>query len=100
MFEELKIDENLLNDAEGYAEQLKNSINDSYQGAEKLKQTVLGASWKGEARDTFLTYLELIMQYHKDLNDTASLQEEALKNLRGYKIDFQAHPKLQELRNL
>lgn len=53
-----------------------------------LKDTTESVSWKGATRDQFITYIEIIEQYHTKLNEILQLQTEALDNLADYCEDF------------
>ena len=74
-----------------HATELEKSIKLSYQYCLALKSMVNSASWKGEARDQFLTYIELIEQYHEEIKEVIPLQTEALKNIEKYRNDFSKH---------
>lgn len=71
-----------------YAIDLENSMDTAYSHCKTLKSMVYSASWKGEIRDQFITYIEIIEQYHKELNDILEMQTEALGNIEKYRNNF------------
>jgi uncharacterized protein YukE len=97
---EVRINDYRLGEAKSAAQALENSINTTYQQCEELISYTQAATWDGQARDAFLTYLEIIYQYHNDLKEAAALQTKALNNLEGYFNDFQSDSAVREVRNL
>jgi uncharacterized protein YukE len=100
MAEDVVIDQEELNSAKEAAAKLKESLNNTYTQSESLLAQVQGSNWKGKSRDSFLAYLELLIQYHGDLKDAANLQKTALDNLEDYKADFSSHSTVREVKNL
>lgn len=97
---EVKINNYRLGEAKAAAKSLESSIKNSYKQCEELISYTHSATWSGKARDSFLTYLEIIYQYHKDLKEAASLQTKALNNLEGYFNDFNNDGSVRKVRNL
>ncbi|MEN2768987.1 WXG100 family type VII secretion target [Ornithinibacillus xuwenensis] len=97
---DVRIDEGRLNEAKNAAKTLESSLKSTYSQCEDLISFVQSAKWEGKSRDAFITYLEIIYQYHKDLKKAASLQTKALNNLDGYIDDFSKDNSVREVRNL
>ncbi len=97
---EVKINSDRLSEAKKAAASLESSIKGSYKQCEELISYTHAATWSGKARDSFLTYLEIIFQYHKDLKEAAALQTKALNNLEGYFNDFNNDGSVRKVRNL
>lgn len=96
----VKINDAQLKIAKNAANQIERSIRSTYHECETLISFVQSAKWKGQSRDTFLTYLEIIQQYHHDLHEAVKLQTKALNNIEGYKQDFKNDPTVKEVRRL
>ncbi|MUK87587.1 hypothetical protein GMD78_04125 [Ornithinibacillus sp. L9] len=97
---DVKIDGSKLNEAKAAARAMESSLKSTYRQCESLISIVQSASWKGKSRDAFITYLEIINQYHKELKEAATLQTKALNNLEGYIDDFKKDSSVREVRNL
>ncbi|QTN00541.1 hypothetical protein ERJ70_15300 [Sediminibacillus dalangtanensis] len=97
---EVRIDGNRLNEARAAARTLESTIDSTYEQCEQLISFVHSAKWSGKSRDSFLSYLEIISQYHKDLKSAAALQTKALNNLHRYIDDFRNDSSVKEVRNL
>ncbi|MFU0791782.1 MAG: WXG100 family type VII secretion target [Virgibacillus proomii] len=97
---DVKIDVDRLNEARVAARSMENAIRASYDQCEELLSYVQSAKWSGKSRDSFLSYLEIIAQYHKDLKEAAVLQTKALRNLSDYINDFSKDSAVKEVRNL
>ncbi len=82
------------------ANALEQSVKSTYESCEQLISYIQSAKWSGKARDTFLTYLEIIRQYHKDMESALGKQTEALNNLEGYFNDFLQDSSVRDVRNL
>lgn len=96
----VKIDGDKLNEAKIAAKALEASIESTYEQCDQLLAYVQSAKWKGKARDSFISYIDIIIQYHKDLKAAAKLQTKALNNLDGYIDDFSKDSSVKEVRNL
>lgn len=86
--------------AKSAAKALERSIEAAYRDCGTLIARVESAKWSGKSRDTFLSYMELIEQYHKELVSIVKLQTKALDNLEGYKKDFLQDSAVSEVKNL
>jgi len=97
---EVKIDGGKVNEAKAAAKVLEQSINLTYDQCEQLISYVNSAKWSGKSRDAFLTYLEIIQKYHRDMKTAVAKQTKALNNLDGYFDDFLQDGSVREVRNL
>lgn len=100
MAKDVMINQAELETAKSSAAELKESLDNTYAQGEALLSLVQGSSWEGKSRDSFLAYLELLLQYHADLKDAASLQKKALDNIENYQSDFQSHNAVREVKSL
>lgn len=96
----VKIYGDKVNDAKTAARTLEQSLKTTYDRCEELSSYVHSAKWSGKSRDAFLTYIDIIQQYHKDLVTVAAKQTKALNNLDGYIDDFNKDSSVKEVRNL
>lgn len=94
------IDKDKLNDAKQDANSIKNSVKRTEQYCETLLSITSSSSWKGKSKDAFLTYLEIIVQYHHDLSEAVDLQKEALQNLEQYIGEFPQDSRVSKVRNI
>jgi len=97
---DVKIDGGKVNEAKAAAKALEQSINRTYDQCEQLISYVNSAKWSGKSRDAFLTYLEIIQKYHRDMKTAVPKQTKALNNLDGYFDDFLQDSSVREVRNL
>ncbi|RDW16459.1 hypothetical protein CWR48_16375 [Oceanobacillus arenosus] len=97
---DVRIDGRKLNEAKVAAQAVEKSINASYQQCEQLLSFVQSAKWSGKSRDSFISYLDIIYQYHNDLKSAVALQKKALNNLDRYVDDFSKDSSVKEVRNL
>jgi uncharacterized protein YoxC len=100
MAEDVQIKSSELEQVQRAAKRLQASLDKSYEQCEALLKAANVDGWEGKSRDSFLTYLELIAQYHADLKVAAELQGKALDNLRGYKYDFLNSALVREVRDV
>jgi len=89
-----------LHEAQAAAKALEESLEKAYDTCEQLISYVNSAKWSGKARDTFLSYLEIIRPYHKDINKAVSKQTKALNHLDRNIGDFSQDSSVREVRNL
>lgn len=94
------IHEDKLNEAKAAAKVLEKSVDQTYDTCKELLAYVNKAEWSGNARDSFLTYLEIIEKYHKDMKVAVKKQTNALNNLDGYMDDFLKDHSVKEVKNL
>ena len=76
----------LIENAANYSESVNEDLKDTLKQAEALLDKVSDMKWKGNARDAFVSYLDIVSQYHKDIESKAKDQHKAFKNL-SEKID-------------
>lgn len=96
----VRIHDDRVNEAKIAAEALEQSIKTTYASCEQLISYIHSAEWSGKARDAFLSYIEIIQKYHKDMVHAVEKQTKALNNLEGYMNDFLQDPSVKEVKNL
>lgn len=96
----VKIEGNKVNEAKIAARAIEVSVGRTYESCGKLISYVNSAKWSGKSRDNFLTYIEIIQLYHKDLQSAVEKQTKALENLDQYVGDFNRDSSVKEVRNL
>ncbi|PEA52458.1 hypothetical protein CON64_23530 [Bacillus pseudomycoides] len=64
-----------------YAQQIENGVKQALQQAKDLQATVTGSQWKGETRNAFLCYLELIIKLNADMANELEYHTKVLKEL-------------------
>lgn len=96
----VRIHEDKVNQAKAAAKALEQSVDKTYEHCEQLISYVQSAEWSGKSRDSFLTYMEIIQQYHQDMKSAVEKQTKALNNLDGYVDDFLQDSSVREVRNL
>ena len=96
----VEIDGNKVNEAKIAAKAIELSVGKTYASCGKLISYVHSAKWSGKSRDNFLTYIEIIQLYHKDLQSAVEKQTKALNNLDQYVGDFNRDSSVKEVRNL
>lgn len=94
------IHKNNVAEAKKAAKALETSIDTTYNTCETLTSYVLSASWEGKTRDSFITYMEILKQYHQEMLATVKEQTTALNNLEGYTNDFRQDSNVKAVRNL
>jgi uncharacterized protein YukE len=100
MAHKVEINGNKLNEARTAAKAIETSLKTAYEQCGTLLSYTQAANWDGKSRDAFITYLEIIHQYHNDLNEIVKLQTTALNNLNQYINDFEKDSSVKEVRNL
>lgn len=96
----VKIDGVKANEARVAAKDLEQSIDKTYDTCNQLMGYIHSAQWSGKSRDAFLTYLEIIQKYHKDLKSAVAKQTVALNHLEGYMDDFLQDGSVKEVKKL
>lgn len=71
-----------------HAELIEESMGMALNECKDLKAFLSSATWKGQARNEFLTYIEIIEKYHDSMNKILSEHTVALKNLEVYTGNF------------
>lgn len=100
MANKVEISSSKLNEARTAARAIETSLKTAYEQCGTLLSYTQSAKWDGKSRDAFITYLEIIHQYHNDLNEIVKLQTTALNNLKRYMNDFKNDNSVKEVRNL
>lgn len=96
----VKIDVDKVNEARIAAKEIVKSVETTYDSCERLISYVQAAKWNGKSRESFLAYLEIIRDYHKDLKSAVKKQTKALKNLERYLDEYQNDSEVRKVRNL
>lgn len=86
--------------AKAAAKAIDASIKRTNVRCDTLLAYVASASWSGQTRDSFLTYLELIKQLHDDIEAITPKQTKALSNLAQYTDDFLNDSLVKQVRHL
>lgn len=89
-----------VNEAKAAAKELEQSIKKTYHTCDQMIAYIHSADWSGKARDAFLSYIEIIKKYHKDMINAVEKQTKALNNLEGYMDDFLQDSLVKEVRSL
>ncbi|MHC5215118.1 WXG100 family type VII secretion target [Enterococcus sp. LJL128] len=79
----IEIQGNELEEVIEAAETMKKGIGDTLTKAKSLKAKVEATEWTGKNKKAFVAYLDLIYQYHEDLNKAMKAQKTAVKNLKS-----------------
>ncbi|MBC1458186.1 WXG100 family type VII secretion target [Listeria newyorkensis] len=87
-------------EAKKIANDIDKALKTSYDEATKLKEYVNGVSWKGKSKKVFVAYLDIIVQYHKDVKSAMKEQTKALENLEKYIEAYDSESKVREVKNL
>ncbi|EIT83777.1 hypothetical protein A374_18846 [Fictibacillus macauensis ZFHKF-1] len=82
------------------SKELETSLHFTLEKCNEIVSYIHSAKWEGHARDAFLTYLELLMQFHKDLAKATKLQTKAVNNLQHYIANFLEDASVREVKNL
>ncbi|MBC1742040.1 WXG100 family type VII secretion target [Listeria welshimeri] len=96
----LKIDAEKVAEAKKSAAIVEESLKTTYDKCKSVISYVEGASWSGKSRDAFLTFMELIEQYHADVKKNYKKQKKALKALEEYVEEFENTSYSKDVRNL
>lgn len=95
------IDKNKLGEAKLLAMNIEDSVSRTSAYSETLVSTTASSSsWEGESRDAFLSYIEIISKYHKELAAIVKLQTDALKSLEGYIEEFPQDGRVKRMKNI
>ncbi|MBF2476206.1 WXG100 family type VII secretion target [Listeria seeligeri] len=86
---DLKIDADKVAEAKASAKIVEKSLETTHEKCKAVISYVEGASWSGKSRDAFLTFMELIEQYHADVKKNYKKQKKALNALDDYVKDFE-----------
>ena len=86
--EDVVINGNKLSEAKQLASRIERNVKRTHMYAETLISTVVSSEWKGESRDAFLSYIEIIEQYHAELTESVKLQTKSIRNLENYINEF------------
>ena len=82
MSQDVEIDGSKLNEAIVQTKAIKKSLDNAIASAEGFASKVSGAEWSGSTKDEFQAFLDLIIQYHKDVCEAADKNVESLENLK------------------
>ncbi|MBA3925727.1 WXG100 family type VII secretion target [Listeria rustica] len=87
-------------EAKAIAKEIDTALKNSYTDATSLQSFVNGVTWKGKSKKAFVAYLDIIVQYHKDVKSAMEEQTKALENLETYIEAYDSESKLREVKNL
>ncbi|MBC6310990.1 WXG100 family type VII secretion target [Listeria sp. FSL L7-1582] len=87
-------------EARKLAKEIDTALKNSYTDATSLQSFVHGVTWKGKSKDAFVAYLDIIVQYHKDVKSAMKEQTKALENLETYIEAYDSESKVREVKNL
>ncbi|MBC1487313.1 WXG100 family type VII secretion target [Listeria seeligeri] len=96
----LKIDANKVAEAKASAKIVGESLDATHKKCKAVISYVEGASWSGKSRDAFLTFMEIIEQYHADVKKNYKKQKKALNALDDYVKDFEDTSYAKDVKNL
>ncbi|PEA53787.1 hypothetical protein CON64_16260 [Bacillus pseudomycoides] len=83
-----------------YSKAIQDALRTSYDKSNDLKSYVKSAKWSGSTRGSFEAYLDLITQYHKDMNNIMEKHTKALENLNKYMQNFEETADVRKVRSL
>ncbi|EBF5848113.1 WXG100 family type VII secretion target [Listeria monocytogenes] len=96
----VKIDAAKVAEAKKSAEIVEKSLESTHKKCKSVISYVEGASWSGKSRDAFITFMELVEQYHSDVKKNFKKQKKALNALEDYVEDFENTSYSKDVRNL
>lgn len=97
---EVVIDGSKIIQAKQLSVEIERAVKRAHISCKNLIATVNTASWRGKNRDTFLTYLEIIEQYHAELNQALKYQTKAIKNLEANISQFPSDNRAKRMKNI
>jgi uncharacterized protein YukE len=96
----VEINDSDLQQAIHYSKAIQEALHTSYTKSNDLKSYVKSAKWSGSTRRAFEAYLDLITQYHKDMNSIMKKHTKALENLNTYMKNFEDSADVRKVRKL
>lgn len=75
-------------------------LNESSAKSEALLKKVQQSNWNGEAKESFVAYLTILVNYHQGLRDVSEKQKEALRTLRRGLSEYESHPEVMKVKKL
>lgn len=100
MADKVTIHGDKVGEARTIAKEIDTALEDSYTEATDLKTYVDGVTWKGKSKKAFVAYLDIVVQYHKDVKSAMKEQTKALENLENYIEAYDSESKVREVKNL
>ncbi|EIT87213.1 hypothetical protein A374_01409 [Fictibacillus macauensis ZFHKF-1] len=94
------IDGEKLSSAIKHADKVEASIKESLKTCKDLIAYAKQAQWRGDTRDAFLTYVEILYQYHADFAEASEKQTKALKQLKDNIGKFPENPYVKEVNSI
>lgn len=98
--DDVVIDQSKLEEAKQLASKVENSVKRTHMYCETLVSTVASSTWKGESKDAFLSYIEIIEQYHAELSEAVKLQTTAMNNLESYIAEFPQDNRVKRMKSI
>lgn len=96
----VEINDSDLQQAIYYSKAIQEALYTSYTKSNDLKSYMKSAKWSGSTRRAFEAYLDLITQYHKDMNCIMRKHTKALENLNTYMENFENCEGVRKVRKL
>ncbi|WP_430536007.1 WXG100 family type VII secretion target [Listeria rocourtiae] len=100
MADKVTIQGDNVGEAKKIANDIDKALETSYEEAKNLKDYVNDVTWKGKSKKAFVAYLDIIVQYHKDVKSAMKEQTKALENLEKYIEAYDSESKVREVKNL
>ncbi|MBC1521689.1 WXG100 family type VII secretion target [Listeria aquatica] len=96
----VKIKASKVAEAKAQAKIVEDSLRETQKKCSDLTSYVASAKWDGKTRDSFLTYIELIEKYHKEVKSRYKKQRKALQKLSEFEADFEESSQVREVKRL
>ncbi|MDA7028105.1 WXG100 family type VII secretion target [Bacillus sp. CLL-7-23] len=98
--DKVHIDHSELSEAIKHAKKIEKGVTDSLEKAKNLKTKIEDGEWSGQTRDACLCYLELIVQFHGDIESAVKDHTSAVKDLHKTMVDFLENPEINAIKRL
>lgn len=95
---ELKIIYAELETALQLSKDINKELASSYQTVGELRSYLESAAWSGQTKNAFMTYLNLIYQYHNDLIGIMKEHETAVTSLKQSIDDYNSSSEVASIR--
>lgn len=82
MAQEIEIIEGGVEQAYAIADKITSQLQEATSQLSALLSSLEGSQWSGQTRDTFISYVSILLAYQKDLEKTSKKQKKALKVLK------------------
>lgn len=95
---ELKVTYSELETALQLSKDINKELASSYQTVGELRSYLEGVMWSGQTKNAFMTYLNLIYQYHNDLIGIMTEHETAVTSLKQSIDDYNSSSEVASIR--